>query len=146
MSRPVPSHRDAYRWFCPITTRWHDNDIYGHVNNVTYYSYFDTVANTYLIERGGLDIHNGDTVGFVVNSGCNYFAPIAFPDKLDGGLRVNKLGKSSVEYGIAIFKAGEDTAVAEGHFVHVFVNKASNTPVAIPENIRAALAALVASA
>ena len=88
MSRPVPSHRDAYRWFCPITTRWHDNDIYGHVNNVTYYSYFDTVANTYLIERGGLDIHNGDTVGFVVNSGCNYFAPIAFPDRLDGGLRM----------------------------------------------------------
>jgi acyl-CoA thioesterase FadM len=95
MSRPVPSTRDAYRWFCPITTRWHDNDIYGHVNNVTYYSYFDTVANTYLIEQGGLDIHHGDTVGFVVNSGCNYFAPIAFPDKLDGGLRVNKLGKSS---------------------------------------------------
>ena len=146
MSRPVPSHRDAYRWFCPITTRWHDNDIYGHVNNVTYYSYFDTVANTYLIEQGGLDIHHGDTVGFVVNSGCNYFAPIAFPDKLDGGLRVNKLGKSSVEYGIAIFKAGEDTAVAEGHFVHVFVNKANNTPVTIPENIRAALAVLVASA
>jgi acyl-CoA thioester hydrolase len=146
MSRPVPSRRDAYRWFCPITTRWHDNDIYGHVNNVTYYSYFDTVANTYLIEQGGLDIHTGDTVGFVVNSGCNYFAPIAFPDKLDGGLRVNKLGKSSVEYGIAIFKAGEDTAVAEGHFVHVFVNKANNTPVTIPENIRAALAVLVASA
>ncbi|RZU47948.1 acyl-CoA thioester hydrolase [Fluviicoccus keumensis] len=146
MSRPVPSRRDAYRWFCPITTRWHDNDIYGHVNNVTYYSYFDTVANTYLIERGGLDIHTGDTVGFVVNSGCNYFAPIAFPDKLDGGLRVNKLGKSSVEYGIAIFKAGEDTAVAEGHFVHVFVNKANNSPVAIPENIRQALSVLVASA
>jgi acyl-CoA thioester hydrolase len=146
MSRPVPSRRDAYRWFCPITTRWHDNDIYGHVNNVTYYSYFDTVANTYLIEQGGLNIHTGDTVGFVVNSGCNYFAPIAFPDKLDGGLRVNKLGKSSVEYGIAIFKAGEDTAVAEGHFVHVFVNKANNTPVTIPENIRAALAVLVASA
>lgn len=146
MSRPVPSKRDAYRWFCPITTRWHDNDIYGHINNVTYYSYFDTVANTYLIERGGLDIHTGDTVGFVVNSGCNYFAPIAFPDKLDGGLRVNKLGKSSVEYGIAIFKAGEDTAVAEGHFVHVFVNKANNSPVAIPENIRQALSVLVASA
>jgi len=142
MSRPVPSNRDACRWFCPITTRWHDNDIYGHVNNVTYYSYFDTVANTYLIEQGGLDIHHGDTVGFVVNSGCNYFAPIAFPDKLDGGLRVNKLGKSSVEYGIAIFKAGEDTAVAEGHFVHVFVNKATNAPVAIPETLRLALQAL----
>ncbi len=142
-----PQHlRGDYRHFQPITTRWHDNDLYGHVNNVTYYSYFDTVANTYLIERGGLDIHHGDTVGFVVNSGCNYFAPIAFPDKLDGGLRVNKLGKSSVEYGIAIFKAGEDTAVAEGHFVHVFVNKANNTPVTIPENIRAALAGLVAAA
>ena len=146
MSRPVPSTRDAYRWFSPITTRWHYNDIYGHVNNVTYYSYFDTVANTYLIEQGGLDIHHGDTVGFVVNSGCNYFAPIAFPDRLDGGLRVNKLGKSSVEYGIAIFKAGEDTAVAEGHFVHVFVNKANNTPVTSPETSRAALAGLVASA
>ena len=143
MSRPVPSTRDACRWFCPITTRWHDNDLYGHVNNVTYYSYFDTVANTYLIEQGGLDIHHGDTVGFVVNSGCNYFAPIAFPDKLDGGLRVNKLGKSSVEYGIAIFKTGEDTAVAEGHFVHVFVNKATNAPVAIPESVRLALQALV---
>ena len=142
MSRPAPSNRTAYRWFCPITTRWHDNDIYGHVNNVTYYSYFDTVANTYLIEHGGLDIHTGDTVGFVVNSGCNYFAPIAFPDRLDGGLRVNKLGKSSVEYGIAIFKSGEDMAVAEGHFVHVFVDKATNTPVAIPEAIRAALACL----
>ena len=147
MTEPTarPTRAD-FGYIRPVSTRWTDNDIYGHVNNVTYYSYFDTVANTYLIERGGLDIHNGDTVGFVVNSGCNYFAPIAFPDKLDGGLRVNKLGKSSVEYGIAIFKAGEDTAVAEGHFVHVFVNKANNTPVTIPENIRAALAVLVASA
>lgn len=143
MSRPTPSQRQAYRWFCPITTRWHDNDIYGHVNNVTYYSYFDTVANTYLISAGGLDIQQGDVVGFVVNSGCNYFAPIAFPDMLEGGLRVNKLGKSSVEYGLAIFKAGENIAVAEGHFVHVFVERATNKPVAIPEQIREALAQLL---
>ncbi len=139
MSRPQPSLRTDYHFFAPITTRWNDNDIYGHVNNVTYYAYFDTVANTYLIEHGALDIHRADVVGFVVNSGCNYYSPIAFPDKLIGGLRVNRLGGSSVEYGIAIFKEGEDVAVADGHFVHVFVNRASNKSVAIPESIRQAL-------
>ena len=123
----------------PITTRWSDNDIYGHVNNVTYYSYFDTVANTYLIEYGHLNIHNDQVVGYVVNSGCNYYAPVAFPDKLEGGLRVNRLGVSSVEYGVAIFKEGEDVAVADGHFVHVFVDKQSNKSVPIPDMIRKAL-------
>ena len=139
MSKPQRPSRSEYKYFVPITTRWKDNDIYGHVNNVTYYAYFDTVANQYLIEEGGLNIHADPIVGFVVNSGCNYYAPIAFPDRLEGGLRVNRLGNSSVEYGIAIFKAGEDQAVADGHFVHVFVEKASNQAVAIPAAIRAAL-------
>lgn len=142
MSKPKPSTRAEYRYFVPITTRWNDNDIYGHVNNVTYYAYFDTVANHYLIHEGKLDIHSGEIVGFVVNSGCNYFSPIAFPDELEGGLRVNKLGNSSVEYGIAIFKKGEAVAVAEGHFLHVFVHKISNTSVPIPEAIRSALTVL----
>jgi acyl-CoA thioester hydrolase len=135
-SRPT---RSDYRYFVPLTTRWHDNDIYGHVNNVVYYAYFDTTANHFLIHQGGLDIHQAEEVGFVVNSGCNYFAPIAYPDELEGALRVNKLGNSSVEYGIAIFKKGDSKAVAEGHFVHVFVNKTNNTTVPIPQNIRTAL-------
>ena len=139
MSRPKPSLRSAYRYFAPITTRWNDNDIYGHVNNVTYYAYFDTVANVYLIEQAQLDIHQADVVGFVVNSGCNYFAPIAFPEKISAGLRVNRLGSSSVEYGIAIFKEGEELAAAEGHFVHVFVERESSKSVPMPEAIRQAL-------
>ena len=139
MSRPQPSLRSEYRYFAPITTRWNDNDIYGHVNNVAYYAYFDTVANVYLIEQAQLDIHQADVVGFVVNSGCNYFAPIAFPEKINAGLRVNRLGASSVEYGIAIFKEGEELAAAEGHFVHVFVERKSNKSVPIPEPIRQAL-------
>ena len=143
MSRPQASVRADYHFFAPITTRWNDNDIYGHVNNVTYYSYFDTVANTYLIEHGQLDIHHADVVGFVVNSGCNYYSPIAFPDKLTAGLRVNRLGSSSVEYGIAIFKEGQDVAVADGHFVHVFVNRESNQSVPIPDAIRQALAKII---
>ena len=143
MSRPQASVRADYHFFAPITTRWNDNAIYGHVNNVTYYAYFDTVANTYLIEHGQLDIHHADVVGFVVNSGCNYYSPIAFPDKLTGGLRVNRLGSSSVEYGIAIFKEGQDVAVADGHFVHVFVNRESNQSVPIPDAIRQALEKII---
>ncbi|HRH90322.1 MAG TPA: thioesterase family protein [Agitococcus sp.] len=139
MPHPQPSTRTDYAFITPITTRWSDNDIYGHVNNVTYYSYFDTVANTYLIEYGHLNIHTDQVVGYVVNSGCNYYAPVAFPDKLEGGLRVNRLGVSSVEYGLAIFKEGEDVAVADGHFVHVFVDKQTNKSVPIPDMIRKAL-------
>ena len=134
--------RDAYVKFCDITTRWMDNDIYGHVNNVTYYSYFDTAVNSYLIDVGGLDIHNGTVVGFVVSSGCEYLSPIAFPDQLEAGLRVNKLGNSSVTYGVGIFKKGQETACAEGHFVHVFVDRTNNRPVPIPDALRAALTAI----
>ncbi|MGE8497188.1 MAG: acyl-CoA thioesterase [Pseudomonas sp.] len=138
-----PQHaRQDYRHFQPITTRWHDNDVYGHVNNVTYYSYFDSAVNAYLIEVGGLDIHNGDVVGFVVSSSCDYFASIAFPDVIEIGLRVGKLGNSSVQYELAVFKAGEEEACAAGRFVHVFVDRTSNRPVPIPEALRSALARL----
>lgn len=139
MAKKEPSNRSAYRHFSRIDTRWMDNDIYGHVNNVTYYSYFDTAVNRYLIEHGGLDIQSGNIVGFVVNSGCDYYGPIAFPDRLEAGLRVSRLGNSSVEYRVGIFRDGENTACAEGHFVHVFVERNSNSPVPIPETIRTAL-------
>jgi acyl-CoA thioester hydrolase len=139
-----PPGRGDYRWFTPLTTRWSDNDIYGHVNNVVYYSYFDSVANRYLIEEGGLDIHSGSNVGLVVNSSCSYHLPVAYPQSLDGALRVDRLGNSSVQYGIAIFVAGEDLACANGTFTHVFVDRASNRPVAIPEGMRGALSAIAA--
>ena len=142
-----PQHlRSDYLHFQPITTRWHDNDLYGHVNNVTYYSYFDSAVNAYLIEVGGLDIHDGAVVGFVVSSNCDYFASIAFPERIEIGLRVGKLGNSSVQYELAVFKAGEDEACAAGRFVHVFVDRASNRPVTIPEPLRTALTALLVTA
>lgn len=131
--------REDFGFFLPITTRWMDNDIYGHVNNVTYYSYFDTVANTYLIEEGGLDIQNSDTIGFVVNSQCNYHSAVTYPEKIEGALRVNRLGNSSVEYGIGIFRSGETQACASGTFTHVFVKRDTQRPTPIPDQIRAAL-------
>lgn len=138
-----PQHlRDQYRHFQPITTRWHDNDIYGHVNNVTYYSFFDSAMNLYLIERGGLDIQNGEVIGFVVSSSCEYFAPIAYPEIIEVGLRVAKLGNSSVQYELAIFRLGEAQACAAGKMVHVFVERVSNRPIAIPMPLRRALEAL----
>ena len=135
--------RADYRHFQPIITRWHDNDIYGHVNNVTYYSFFDTAVNTYLIEQGGLDIHDGEVVGFVVSSACDYFASIAFPERIEIGLRVGKLGNSSVQYELAVFKVGEQEACAAGRFVHVFVDRTSNQPVPIPGMLREAMQRLV---
>ena len=143
MSRPQAHQRSDYLHFVDLTTRWADNDIYGHVNNVMYYSYFDTTANTYLIEHGGLDIHDGRVIGLVVDSGCSYFAPLAFPDRLQGGLRIAQIGSSSVRYEIAIFKAGEDSAAAQGHFVHVFVDRDNRKPVAIPDAMRTALSQIV---
>lgn len=139
MSAVELPRRADYKAFYPISTRWSDNDIYGHVNNVTYYAYFDTAANRYLIEEGGLDISDGTIVGYVVNSGCQYHAPITYPEGIEAGVRVDKLGNSSVQYGIAIFREGEDEAAAHGHFVHVFVERAANKSVPIPDNLRAAL-------
>lgn len=137
--KPPPERRADYRHFLVIPTRWMDNDIYGHVNNVVYYSYFDTVVNQYLIAAGGLDIHGGAVIGLVVETMCRYFQPLAFPDVIEAGLRVARLGRSSVRYEIALFRAGEDAPAAAGHFVHVYVDRQTRRPVPVPETLRAAL-------
>ncbi|MBI1775244.1 MAG: acyl-CoA thioesterase [Proteobacteria bacterium] len=142
MSERAAAKRSDYRHFLPIPTRWMDNDIYGHVNNVVYYSYFDTVINEYLIRAGKLDIHQGPIIGLCVESFCSFKRPLAFPDVIDAGLRVGKLGRSSVRYEIGLFQAGEAEPAAEGHFVHVFVERAGRTATPIPEPIRSALAQL----
>jgi len=139
MTDPEQTTREHYRHFYPISTRWMDNDYYGHVNNVTYYSYFDTAANLYLIEEGGLNLSTAPVIGVVVNSGCTYKSPIAYPESIEAGLRVDRLGNSSVQYGLAIFAEAENEASAFGHFVHVFVDRKSNKPVPIPPTIREAL-------
>jgi acyl-CoA thioester hydrolase len=131
--------RARYRHFLPIPTRWMDNDVYGHVNNVVYYAYFDTVINQYLIADGGLDIAGGAVIGLCVESHCAYARPVAFPDLLDAGLRVAHLGRSSVRYEIGIFTRGEDAAAANGSFVHVFVDRATRRPTPLPDSIRTAL-------
>ncbi|TVP54389.1 MAG: acyl-CoA thioesterase [Halomonadaceae bacterium] len=142
MAKDSAPGRDEFVIFKPVTTRWMDNDIYGHVNNVTYYSYFDTAVNHYLIESGGLDIHNGEIIAFVVNSSCQYFQPVAYPDNLEVGLRVDRLGNSSVQYGVSIFRQGEQRACAHGQFVHVFVQRQGGSATPIPAPIREALARL----
>ncbi len=142
MTKPQPGTRADYRHFLAIPTRWMDNDLYGHVNNVVYYSYFDTVINKFLIERGGLDIRGGAVVGVAAESGCRFFASIAYPETVDAGLRVGHLGRSSVRYEIGLFREGHDAAAAEGHFVHVFVDRPTQRPVEIPPAIRAALDAI----
>jgi acyl-CoA thioester hydrolase len=134
------ARRADYPHFLAIPTRWMDNDIYGHVNNVVFYSYFDTVVNRYLVEAGGLDIHNGAVIGLVVETMCRYFRPLAFPDLLDAGLRVGRLGNTSVRYEVAIFRHGDETPAAAGHFVHVYVDRQTRRPVPLPESLRAALA------
>lgn len=134
--------REHYGWYLPIPTRWMDNDIYGHVNNVNYYSYFDTVANAFMIEQCGLDPHNGEHAGYIVHSECNYKQGITFPEKLEGGLRVNRLGNSSVQWGIGIFKVGETLASAYGTFTHVLVDRATEKSVSIPEHMRGPMQAI----
>ncbi len=131
--------RDRYPHYMSLQTRWSDNDIYGHVNNVTYYSYFDTVVNCYLIESGGLDIQKDSIIGVAVETMCNFRKPIAYPEPIDAGLRVGKLGNSSVRFEIGIFRKDDDEAAASGHFVHVFVDRASKAPAPVPDAIRAAL-------
>ncbi len=139
MSENAIETRARYPHFLTIPTRWMDNDIYGHVNNVVYYAYFDTVINAYLIGPGGLDIHGGAVFGVCAESSCRYRAAFAFPEPVEAGLRVAHLGRSSVRYEIGLFKAGAEQAAAEGHFVHVFVDRESRAPAPIPERIRAAL-------
>lgn len=141
--KPAPDLRSAYRYFRAIQTRWMDNDVYGHVNNVTYYSYFDTLVNGYLIEQGALDIANSAVIGLVVETQCQYFKPIAFPDTITGALRVAHRGTSSVRYEIGLFREDDDIACAQGHFVHVYVDRATGRPVALPQALQRALAGLI---
>ena len=131
--------RSHYRHFQTIETRWMDNDIYGHVNNVTYYSYFDTVINRYLIDAGGLDIHDGAVIGFTAETQCRVRRPFSYPEPVEAGLRVAHLGRSSARYEVGLFGTADPEARAEGYFVHVFVDRATNRPVQSPAPIRAAL-------
>ena len=136
--------RNAFPAFTCITTRWMDNDVYGHINNVVYYSFFDTAINQFLINSNVLEPHKSAVIGFVVETGCQYFRPIAFPDRVAAGIRVVHLGKSSVRYEVGIFRNEEETASAQGHFVHVYVERGSNRPVAeLPEPLREALGPLL---
>lgn len=140
MSRePKDERREHYRHFLIIPTRWIDNDIYAHINNAVYYTYFDTVINQYLMEVGGLDPVNSDSIGLAVETFCKFLAPISFPDVLDAGLRISKLGNSSVVYEVGIFKQGEETPCAIGHFVHVFVTQDTRRPTPIMGQLRDAM-------
>lgn len=140
-ARPSPSSRSAYKAFRSITTRWMDNDIYGHMNNVVHYSLFDTAVNGWLIGEGVLDIHGGDQIGLVVETGCRYFSELAFPDTVTAGIRVASLGTSSVRYEVGLFRNEEETAAAEGYFVHVYVDRETRRPKPLNDRLRAALAA-----
>lgn len=141
-ARPMPEPRSAFRVFRTIGTRWMDNDLYGHVNNVVYYSWFDTAVNGWLIEQGALDIHQGEIIGLVIETQCNYFEPLAFPQEVHAGLRVAHLGKSSVRYEVGLFAAGSDSTAARGHFVHVYVDRATRRPVVLPEKLKNTLETL----
>jgi acyl-CoA thioester hydrolase len=134
--------RDGYRHFLTITTRWMDNDVYGHINNVQYYSYFDTVVNRYLIDQGVLDIHQGEVIGLVVETHCNYFSSAAFPEDIEAGIRVAHLGRSSVRYEVGLFTKEREEAIAQGHFVHVYVDRKSQKSVDLPDSLRAVLSKL----
>ena len=139
MTRPLPPQREHYRHHSAIHTRWMDNDVYGHVNNVVYYSFFDTAVNRWLIEAGALDIHRGEVIGLVVETHCNYFAPLEFPQTVEAGLRVAHVGGSSVRWEVGLFAAGAPQAAAAGHFVHVYVHRHTRRPAALPPALLAAL-------
>jgi len=142
VTRPTPTTRADYPHLQSITTRWMDNDAYGHINNVVYYSFFDTVVNTWLIQKGALDVETSPVVGLVVETGCNYFASLTYPEEVTAGLRVAHIGRSSVRYEIALFGEGSDSAAAQGHFVHVYVDRATWRPTAIPGSLEQALSPL----
>ena len=137
--RDTPKTKKDFKHFYPITTRWMDNDAYGHVNNVVYYLWFDTVVNQFLISHGTLDIHNGEAIGLVIESHCNYFAPVTFPEPVIAGLCVSKLGNSSVRYEVGIFRGDEDQVAAQGHFVHVYVDRLTRKPISMPAATRTLL-------
>ena len=143
--RPQPSPRGAYKAFRTITTRWMDNDPYGHMNNVVHYSLFDTAVNGWLIERGVLDFRSGGQVGLVVETGCRYFSELAFPDLVSAGLRVARLGSSSVRYEVGLFRNDEPAAAAEGFFVHVYVDRQTRRPLPLAQPLRDALQELLSA-
>lgn len=140
--KATPLPRAHFRAFVPVTTRWHDNDVYGHVNNVVYYAFFDTAVNRLLVDEGVLDPARSDVVGLVVETRCTYFASIAFPDAIEIGARVAQLGRSSVRYDLGVFRAGDPQTCALGEFTHVYVDRATQKPVPIPDAARAVLAKL----
>jgi acyl-CoA thioester hydrolase len=135
-TRPQSEPRSAYRAFQTITTRWADNDVYGHVNNVVYYAWFDTAVNGHLMGQGALDVEKSEVIGLVVETQCHYFSPIAFPQRVTAGIRVAHVGTSSVRYEVGLFADDEAQTAARGHFVHVYVDRALRRPVALPERLR----------
>lgn len=141
-ARPPPGRRAEYRLFRPLATRWADNDIYGHLNNVVHYALFDTAVNGWLLDNGLVDPHRGQEIGLVVETGCRYHAEMAFPDRVTAGLRVSHVGRSSIRYEIGLFRNDDPTAAAEGFFVHVWVDRATRRPVPLPEALRTALGPL----
>ena len=146
MTDAPPRRRAAYRHFVAIPTRWMDNDVYGHVNNVTYYSYFDTAVNAHLIHAGGLDPATAGIVGYVVETACRFHQSLSFPQVVDAGLLVTRIGNSSVTYALGLFAEGAAEPAASGHFVHVWVDRSTQRPAPIPARIRAALAGIVVAA
>jgi acyl-CoA thioester hydrolase len=136
---PKEEVRANYKHFLEIPTRWMDNDVYQHVNNVNYYSYFDTVVNEYLLREGVLDYESGDVIGFVVETSCQYHRPLQFPDVIDAGVRVTKIGNSSVRYEVGLFRRGDEAVAATGHFIHVYVKRPELRPTLLPDALRAAL-------
>jgi acyl-CoA thioester hydrolase len=146
MSRPTALPRAAFRRFTPLTTRWMDNDAYGHLNNVVYYSLFDTAVNAYLIEAGALDVAQGEVIGLVVHTQCHYFEPLAFPQAVEAGLAVSAVGRSSVRYRVGLFAAGAPMSAAQGEFVHVYVDRQTRRPTALPAGLQAAVGALTLEA
>ena len=139
MSKPTLKTREQFKFFLPIQTRWADNDIYGHINNVTYYSYFDTAANSLLIQKTGFNIHNSEIIGLVVDSACSFLQELSFPEMFEVGVAIGKIGNSSLRYELAIFKQDQTQAAAQGHFVHVFVDRQTRKSRAIPQYMREVL-------
>ena len=139
MSRPPPGRRADYRFFEEIMTRWHDNDVYGHVNNVVYYAWFDTAVNAFLVRRGLLSLADSEVVGIVAENGCRYHASVSFPERVGVGMRVAHLGNSAVRYELGVFRENEESAAAEGYFVHVYVDRVTMRPAPMPGTVRAAL-------
>lgn len=138
-ARPTATTRADYRWFIEIPTRWHDNDVYQHINNVIYYAFFDTVVGRFLVESGVLDIRNSPVIGYVVETKCQFLGAVAFPDRVTAGLRAGRIGTTSVRYEIGIFRNEDETAAAQGHFVHVYVGRETGRPTPLPPKLRSAL-------